>query len=433
MKKTILILIVSIAVIAMVASFSLTGCQQATEAVEEAVEEAAEEVEEAAEEVGEATEEVAEEAEEVAEDTEEMAEDMDEPDPWIQEKRELEKPFITDDIKFTGVEGEIPEYDLDLTLTKGQVADIQSRGLKGAYVDNNTAGEYSLAIIGGARETFEYLNIEMVAETSADFDPAKQASDVETVLALDPDVVIGYPVDPTSGTAVFQPIVDADIPLVCVSNRPKGYELGEDFVGISTNNPYDNAYKIVEIMVEQLPEDATVGIVTYEDEYFVLNVMDQAFKDGVAELAPGWTIIEQGFVDWQGVGGIATAMVQTNPEIEAFYTTWFDPAMVAVQDLKAIERNDISVYTFGFNTPALIDLLDPEGMVKGLTSDLTWNVGMNSAIMCVYGLLGLEAPEMTVVPAVEVYPENIREVWSMAYRNVPIPAEVEEALEAAGQ
>ena len=431
MKKVVSILIVAAAVISLVATLSLTGCGAVEQAVTSAVEEAAGEVESAVES---AVEEVAEGVEEVAEET--MAEDMDEVDPWIQEKREVEIPYIPADgkVRFSGVEGEQPEYDLDLVLTKGEVAEIQGMGLKGAYVDNNTAGEYSLAIIGGARETFEYLGIDMVAETSADFDPAKQKSDVETVLALGPDVVIGYPVDPTTGTEVFQPIVDAGITLVCVSNRPVGYTSGldGDFVGISTNNPYDNAYRIVEIMAAQLPEDAKIGIVTYDDEYFVLNVMDQAFKDGVAELAPGWTIVEQGFVDWQQVGQIATAMVQKDPDIQAFYTTWFDPAMVAVQDLKAIERNDIQVFTFGMNTPAIVDLLDPDGMVKGLTSDFTWNVGMNSAIMCAYGILGKEAPEMMVVPTVDVTAENLREVWQMAYRNVPIPQEIEDALTAAG-
>ena len=229
--------------------------------------------------------------------------------------------------------------------------------------------------------------------------------------------------------------MDAGITLVCVSNRPVGYTTGVngDFVGISTNNPYDNAYRIVGQMVEKLPADAKVAAITFDDEYFVLNVMDQAFRDGVAELAPGWTIVEQGFVDWQQVGQIATAMVQKDPDIQALWTTWFDPAMVAVQDLKAIERTDIQVFTFGMNNPALIDLLDPNGMVKGLTSDFTWNVGMNSAIMGAYGILGKESPEMIVVPTVDVSADNLREVWDMAYRNVPIPAEIEEALTAAGK
>jgi ribose transport system substrate-binding protein len=126
-------------------------------------------------------------------------------------------------------------------------------------------------------------------------------------------------------------------------------------------------------------------------------------------------------------------MVQKDPDIQALYTTWFDPAMVAVQDLKAIERDDVKVYTFGMNTPALIDLLDPNGMVKGLTSDFTWNVGMNSAILCAYGVLQKEAPEMVVVPTVDVNAGNLEEVWGMAYRNVPIPPEIEEALAASGQ
>jgi ribose transport system substrate-binding protein len=422
MKKIMWIVLVAAVIVSVIATLSFTGCKTAT------TETTAEETT-AAEETTQAEETTA------ADET--VAEDMNEPDPWIQEKRDVEKPFIPADgqVRFSGVEGEVPEYDLDLVLTKAEVEQIKSMKLKGAYVDNNTAGEYSLAIIGGARETFEYLGIEMVAETSADFDSAKQKSDVETVLALDPDVIIGYPVDPTTGAEVFKPVVDAGKVLVCVSNRPKGYEMGigKDFVAISTNNPYDNAYRIVEIMAEALPADAKVGIITFEDEYFVLNVMDQAFKDGIAELAPGWTVVEQGFVDWQQVGQIATAMVQKDPDIQAFYTTWFDPAMVAVQDLKAIERSDIQVYTFGMNTPACVDLLDPDGMVKGLTSDFTWNVGMNSAILCAYGILGKEAPQMLVVPTADVTADNLRDVWSMAYRNVPIPQEIEDALAAVGK
>jgi ribose transport system substrate-binding protein len=186
-------------------------------------------------------------------------------------------------------------------------------------------------------------------------------------------------------------------------------------------------------MAKALPADAKIGIITYSDEYFVLNVMDDAFKEGIKALAPGITVVEQGFVDFNQAGQIATAMVQKDPDIQAFYTTWFDPAMVAVQDLKAIERTDIQMYTFGMNTPALIDLLDPNGMVKGLTSDFTWNVGMNTAVMAAYGILGKTAPEMVVTPTVTVTADNLREVWSMAYTNVPIPKEIEDALTKAGK
>ena len=123
-------------------------------------------------------------------------------DPW--KKGKLKNPYITGPIKFTGAEGEKPSYDGDLLLTKAEVEQLKGMGLKAAYVDNNTAGEYSLAIIGGARDTLKYLGIEMIAETSANFDATKQKDDVETVMAKNPDIVIGYAVDPTTGVRSIQ-------------------------------------------------------------------------------------------------------------------------------------------------------------------------------------------------------------------------------------
>jgi len=417
MKKLSRILFVVVLAATLIATLSLMGCK--TEAVETtAAATTAAATTAAAETTAAATT---------------VAEDMTVPDPWIQEKRDIEKPYITGEVKFTGAEGEIPVYDDGLILTKEEVAKIQAMGLKAAYVDNNTAGEYSLAIIGGSRDTLKYLGIEMIAETSADFDATKQKTDVETVMASNPDIVIGYAVDPTTGTEVFKPVVDAKKVLVLVSNRPKGYTPGKEYVGISTNNPYDNAYQVAVAMVKDLGPTATIGIVTYKDEYFVLNVMDDAFKQAIKDLAPGYTVYEEPFIDAQGLVDIAPAMVQKHPDIQAMYTTWFDPAMAAVEGLKAIDRKDVKMYTFGMNTPALLDLLNPDGMVKALTTDFTWNVGMNSAIMAAYGILGKKSPELVVVPTAIVTSDNLRELWDMAYRGVPLTKEVDDALKALGK
>jgi ribose transport system substrate-binding protein len=361
--------------------------------------------------------------------------DMDETDPWFAEMRAFEKPYINPVVKFTGVQGEQPVYDGDLVLTRGEVEKIRSMGLTAAYVDNNLAGEYTMAIHGGCIDTLEYLGIEVLAETTADFDPTKQKSDVESVLALDPDIVVGYAVDPTTGTEVFKPVVDAGKILVLVSNRPKGYEPGREYIGISTNNPYDNAYVYVMDMIESVPEGSAVGIITFSEDYFVLNVMDDATRDALKEhgAKKNLKVYEEGFVDWMGVGAIATAMVQKNPEIKAIATLWFDPAMVAVQDLRGMGRDDIKVFTFGMNTPALLDLLNPNGMIQTLSTDFTWNVGMNTATLAAYGVLGKEAPELVVVPTTTVTPDNVRELWGVVYRGVPLPDEVDQALKKLGK
>ncbi len=363
----------------------------------------------------------------------EEAVDLDAVDPWYLEMRSPEKPYITPGVRFTGVEGEKPVYDVDLVLTRREVEKIRAMKLTAAYVDNNLAGEYTLAIHGGAIDTFKYLGIKVLAETTADFDPIKQKADVESVLALNPDIVVGYPVDPTTGTEVFRPVVNAGKILVLVSNRPKGYQPGREYVGISTNNPWDNAWVYTEALIDAVPKNAAVGFIAFSEDYFVLNVMDDATRAAFKELGPRLKVYEEGFVNWMDAGGIATAMVQKHPEIQAICTTWFDPAMVAVNDLRGIGRSDIKIFTFGMNTPALLELLNPKGMMKALSTDFTWNVGLNTATLAAYGVLGKKAPEMVVVPTTTVTPDNLRELWATVYRNVPLPKEVDEALKKLGR
>jgi ribose transport system substrate-binding protein len=361
--------------------------------------------------------------------------DMDEIDPLWAEMHALEEEYINPKVKFTGTAGEQPVYDNDLYLTRGEVEKIRSMNLTAVYVDNNLAGEYTLAIHGGAIDVFEYLNIKVLAETQADFDAAKQASDVETVMALDPDIVVGYVVDPVTGAQGFKPVVDAGKVLVFVSTRPEGYMPGREYVGISTNNPYDNAWVYTMDMINAASNGASVGIITWGGDYFVLNVMDDATRDALEEHGSkkNLKVYEEGNVDPMAAGELVTAMVQKWPELEAFTLLWFDPAMVAVQDLRGMGRDDIKIFTFGMNTPALLDLLNPDGMIKALSQDFTWNIGMNTATIAAYGVLGKEAPQLVTVPTLSVTPDNLREIWEVAYRGVPMPKEVDEALKKLGK
>ena len=374
-------------------------------------------------------------AEEEPEAMVEEAVDMDEIDPFWTEMHALEAEYITSAVKFTGTAGEQPVYDDGLVLTRGEVEKIRSMNLTAVYVDNNLAGEYTLALHGGCIDVFEYLNIDVLAETQADFDPAKQASDIESVMALDPDIVIGYVVDPVTGAQGFKPVVDAGKVLVFVSTRPEGYMPGREYVGISTNNPYDNAYVYMKDMIESVSDGGSVGIITWAGEYFVLNVMDEATKDAIEEYGTkkNLKVYYEGMTNPMDAGSIATAMVQKHPEIEAIATLWFDPAMVAVQDLRGMGRTDIKVYTFGMNTPALLDLLNPDGMVKTLSTDFTWNVGMNTATIAAYGVLGKKAPELVVVPSTSVTADNVRDIWEVVYKGLPLSPEIDEALKKLGK
>ena len=102
---------------------------------------------------------------------------------------------------------------------------IKSGGHKAALLWAG-AGTWYNALTSGAKDAFAELGIEVVAETEADFDPARQATDVETAMALQPDIILTLPVDPVSGAQAFRPAVDAGAKLVFVDNGVDGYAPG---------------------------------------------------------------------------------------------------------------------------------------------------------------------------------------------------------------
>ncbi len=91
-----------------------------------------------------------------------------------------------------------------IELTDEQYAQLQTKGLKAALLWAG-ASEWYNAMTDGAKAEFEKMGVEVVATSDAGFDPATQATQIETSLALNPDFILSLPVDPESGTAAFQP------------------------------------------------------------------------------------------------------------------------------------------------------------------------------------------------------------------------------------
>src|SRR5829696_8209782 len=73
----------------------------------------------------------------------------------------------------------------------------------------HTTDTFTKAVEASARERFAELGIEVVADTVADFDPAKQQSDLKTVQALKPDVIVSLPVDAASSAAMYRDAAQA--------------------------------------------------------------------------------------------------------------------------------------------------------------------------------------------------------------------------------
>src|SRR6478736_5407687 len=95
-----------------------------------------------------------------------------------------------------GPNGETASPPSSADLTDKEVAQIKSLGLKAAIVMHTGGDDWSQAQIHGLNSEFERLGIEVVATTDAKFDPKTQVSDLQTVMAKKPDIIVSLPTDP---------------------------------------------------------------------------------------------------------------------------------------------------------------------------------------------------------------------------------------------
>lgn len=327
----------------------------------------------------------------------------------------------------TGPNGEAGAHSSTVTLTDEEVAQIQEGEYKVALLWAG-AGEWYNGLTDGATEVFNELGVEIVATADAEFDPAKQATDVETALALEPDAILTLVVDPVSGAQAFQPAVDAGITLVFADNGADGYFAGDQYVGIVTGDHYGMGRGSADLMNEALNGEGSIGFIYHDADYFVTNNRDGSFACRLQEEYPGIKIVAAGgFTEEPKTEEVAAAMLVQNPEINGFYVAWDVAAEGVIAALRSAGRDDVVVVTEDLGATNDLDMA-MGGNMYGKTIDLPYDIGATMARMAAYDWLGKEAPPFVVVDLMKVTSDNLVEAWERALNMSP-PDDILNALE----
>ncbi len=328
-------------------------------------------------------------------------------------------------LDFTGPNGESPTPASELTLSPEEVEDIRAGSYTAALVWHENS-VFIQTTERGLREKFDELGIEVVASTTAEFDAARQANNVETVLAQDPDIIVTIVVDPTSAAEAFRPAVEAGVKIVVLTVPPAGYTNGE-IVGIVTAEATAYGRAAAEMLGEALGGEGEVGYLFHDADFWFTNARDQAFKDWLAYLYPDMEIVaEGGFTDPSRTEDIANAMLTQHPDITGMYTAWSVPAEGVVAALRNAGRPDVKVVTHDLDVNLALDMATG-GNIAGFAAGPTVEAGRLLGVMAGYGMLEKEAPEMAVVAPVSVTAENLAEGWEAEFGE-PLPQELVEAL-----
>lgn len=303
-----------------------------------------------------------------------------------------------------------------LKLTKAEIEKIKAGNYKAAIVMHYAGNDWSTAQINGLKATFKRMGIKVVAVTDAQFKVEKQVSDLETVLAKHPDLIVSIPVDPVSTADAYKKAAKAGIKLVFMDNPPAGLKAGKDYVSVVSADNYGNGVVAADIMAQKLGGKGKVGVIFHAADFFVTKQRTEAFEKTIKDKYPNIKIVARGGItDPNKTELVASGMLTRYPDLDGIFSVWDVPAEGVLSAARVFARDDLVITTIDLGTNVALEIA-LGGSVKGLGAQLPYDQGVTEAILAGYSLLGKKAPGYVAVPSLSVTKDNVLKSWKMVYR-----------------
>jgi ribose transport system substrate-binding protein len=319
----------------------------------------------------------------------------------------------------TGPHGEKATPANVVTLKLEEEQKIKEGGYTAALVWHEMS-EYTTAVNKGAQDEFSRLGINVVAQTDAGFDSARQQADVETVMAKKPSIIISLPVDPTTAAATYAPALEAGVKLAFVDNSPAGYEHGKDYVTVVSDDLFQMGKKAGDAMAAALGNKGKIGYIFHDADFYVTNQRDGAFKATIESDYPDMKITaEAGMADPARGEEIAQAMLTQNPDLDGIYVTWAEPALGVLSVLRGMGNTHTKIVTLDLNEPAALDMLNGRNFAA-IVADEAYMIGQTAARAAAGSLIGKTAAPFLVVGSLAVTKDNVLQGWEQSlHKNAP--------------
>ena len=318
-----------------------------------------------------------------------------------------------------GPDGEKATPASDLKLTDAEVAKLKDGHYTAALLWH-TSSDFVNAVTAGAKDEFAALGITVVAQTDAGFDAAKQKSDVETILAKKPSVILALPLDPVTSAEAFKPAVADGVKIVLLSNKPKDFVQGKDYVTIVTDDLFQMGKHAADALADAIGKKGKIAWIYHDAQYYVTNQRDNAFKSAIESDYPDIKIVAKaGIADPARAEDIAHALLLKNPDLDGIYVTWAEPAEGVLAALRAAGNKKTKIVTLDLSEPIALDMVKG-GNVAAIVADKAYDLGKAMAVAAGYGLVNKPAPAFVVAPVLTITKSNVAEGWQQSlHRDAP--------------
>jgi ribose transport system substrate-binding protein len=342
-------------------------------------------------------------------------------------KAELEK--LATQVLTKGPNGEPPISMDTLVVTDEDVQQLKQKKVTAAISMHYMGNDWSNTQVAALKEQFGKMGIEVIAVTDANFKPEKQTSDIETIMAKKPNILVTIPTDGVSMASAYKKAAAAGVKIVFMGQGVTGMKPGE-YVSIISPDDYANGAAAGHMMARELGGKGKVGVIYHEADFPTTRIRYEAFMD-VMKLYPGITIdAKQGIAgpDFAGdAAKAAAAFLLKYPDLKGIWGVWDGPAEGIMEAARNAGRDkDLVITTEDLGKNVGIELAKG-GMIKGLGAQSVYQAGIAEAKAGALAVLGKEVAPFIVVNGIAVDKSNVLDSWKKVY-NTDAPQEIVNAV-----
>jgi ribose transport system substrate-binding protein len=297
----------------------------------------------------------------------------------------------------------------------------RAASLRVAIVLHTTVSDWARQQLAGLIATFGDSGVAVIDVVDCGFTPDVQIEALDRLIREAPDAIISLPVANAKVAAAHARVSAAGIKLVLLDNVPTGLLPGKDYVSLVSADNFGLGKMAAEGLARHLPNDAEVGVLGYDSDFFATNEREIAFVKWIRINRPDLRLHVARFPSLAEAGATALALAEKHPQLSGLFVVWDTPAIAAATALTTAGRS-VPIATVDLGRDAAISL-SAGGPIVMIAAQQPFRQGLSAASTTVTALLHRLTPEWVALPGLPVTPENVVESFQTIWR-VPAPREV---------
>ncbi|WP_417525502.1 substrate-binding domain-containing protein [Marinovum sp.] len=311
-------------------------------------------------------------------------------------------------------------------------------GLTDAQIEKIRAGQFTAAIslgwlgddwatqqLIGLKETFENLGIEVVAETNANWEDARQISDLDAISVLKPDLLVSIPLNTATTAKAYQKLAANGTKIVFIDQAADDMQPGQDYVSVISSDNLALGMYLADLLSDAIGGQGDVAAMYYAPDFHVTNLRYIGFIARLIAKYPDIQLVASAGHDNPNRGQeVAQALFARYPTLKGVYGSWSIPAMGAATAARISGKRpeDFKIVNENFDQIVAANMAE-NGLIAGISTQRPYTQGVTEATAGALALIGESLPSYISVPSLAVSRDNLAAAYETIYR-IPLPAEM---------